>query len=382
MKTSALVCLCAIFVMASGCDNAVKEIVRDRADRRRMKAAEQLEAKETVQRERLAAEEKARQERETTERLEFEKGESEKLMATLPALARDRIKLLKEKRDELTDTLKDVAEDRRRAGAALALSEDRRGLEYTVYNVMTNQELNALAVKYTGSDFNALRSEFTEAIRFHKASRTELKQTLEKNAAEYQKQIKDVDKGVDEANRTAQNAVNTAHANIERRIKEIDKQRDELVKAKVKAGDPRMKTLDMQLERLEQLLELSGGSTAHMSATVRETAARKRFDRALEEKESKDTAAISESQFKGDLYNAAQIYRGRSFDRLQNAMTAQAAVLSERLFALEETLAVLEESAARMRLMEYADLVKLRDTIMSDARTKLGDALTAPVRGM
>jgi hypothetical protein len=371
MKIMMPMFLCAVVAVSSGCDKAVSGLFQDRSERRRTEAAA-----------RLAREEAVRLEREKAERLEYEKGETEKLTATLPALVKARIVLLRTKTDELTGALKGIAEDRRLAEKTLSSAEDRRGLEYTVYNVMTNQDLNALAEKYMGSDFSALRSEFTEAVRFHKTSHGALTQTLQKNAEDYRKQVKGVDDGVDSANLTARGAVNTANANIVKRIRKLEKDKQELAARKVKESDPRLKALDEQLERLEQLLELSGGSTAHIKATVLESSARRKFDRALDEKESKDTVAISESQFKGDLYNAAQIYRGRSVDRLLNAVTTQAAVLSERLCDLETTLETLQESEARMKMMEYADLVKLRDSVVSDTRVRLEKALVAPVGGM
>jgi hypothetical protein len=362
--------LCAGVVVSSGCDRVAATFFLDRAERRRMEEAE-----------RLAREESVRLEREKAERLEREKEEAEKLTATLPALVKARITLLTTRADELTGALKGIVADRKLAEKTLSSAEDRRGLEYTVYNVMTNQDLNALAEKYTGSDFSALKLEFTEAVRFHKTSHGELKQALQKNAEGYREQVKGIDVGVDAANRTAQGAINTANANIVKNIKKLEKDKQELVDRRVKADDPRIKAVDAQLERLEQLLELSGGSTAHVKATVLESSARRQGDRALEEKGSKDAAAITENVFKGDLYNAAQNYRGRSADRLLNAMTAQTAVLSERLFDLETTLGTLQESAARLRMMEYPDLVKLRDAVMSDTRLKLENALIAPVGG-
>ena len=352
---------CVVMTISSGCDDKRQQI-------------------ETAKR--LAREETARLEREKVEVLEREKSETEKLMATLPTLVKSRIKLLRTKADEITETLKGIADDRRLAERAVSSTEDRRGLEYTVYNVMTNQDLNTLAVKYTGSDFSALKSELTEAVRFHKTSHSALTQSLQNNAEVYREQVKDVDKGVDAANQNAQTAVNTAHENIRSRIEKLEKAKASVIAGLGRQSDraSKIEAIDVQIERLEQLLELSGGSTAHMSATLMESAARRQFDRALDEKESKDTTAISENQFKGDMYNAAQIFRGRSIDRLLNAMSSQAAVLSERLCTLETTLETLEESEARLKMMEYADLVKLRDTVMSDTRVKLGNALTMPAK--
>jgi hypothetical protein len=114
---------------------------------------------------------------------------------------------LRAKAEDLSDTLKSIAEDRRIAEKATASIEDRRGLEYTVYNVMTNQDLNRLAVKYTGGDFSALKVEFTEAVRFHKTSHSALAQELKGNAENYRMQVKDVDKSVELANQAAKNAV-------------------------------------------------------------------------------------------------------------------------------------------------------------------------------
>lgn len=365
-----IVCLAIGLTVFTGCDKALSGLFQDPAERRRTEGAE-----------RAAREELARQEREKTERLEHEKQETEKLMTTLPALVDTRIKMLRSKENELTDALKGIAGDRRLAEKAILSIDDRRGLEYTVYNLMTNQDLNTLAVKYVGCDFSALKSEFTEAIRFHKTSHAELTQTLKNNAEEYKKQVKDADKDVDVANQTAQNAVGIAHDNILRRIEKLEIQKRFLLESRVKESDPRLKAVDVQLERLQQLLEVSGGSTAHMNATLLESAARRKVTRAQDEKESKDATAISDSQSKGDLYNAAQIYRGRSIDKLLNAMSTQSNILSERLCAVEASADTLEESKVRLSLMEYPDLVKLRDEVVSDTRAKLGTALTAPVGG-
>lgn len=353
MSTMPILILVAAIVASSGCKKKSEDPV---LSARRMQALAQEQTKERLERERV---------------------EAENLRTMLTPLVKTRKELLKEKAEKLATALKEIASDKRLAEHAVASVEDRRGLEYTVYNVMTNQDLNALSVKYTGGDFGALKSEFTEAVRFHKTSRTELTQAMQNNASEYNRQVKGIDQAVDVANQSAQDSVNAAHANILKRIEKIEKEKKNLLMMRnVKEDDPRLTAINMQLERLEQLLELSGGSTEHVKATVMESSARRKFDRALDEKESKDAAAISANQFKGDLYNAAQIYRGRSIDRLLNAMTSQAAVLSERLCSLESALETLEESEARMRIMEYADLAQLRESIMRDARFKLEDGLT------
>jgi hypothetical protein len=356
--------LFAALLVNSGCDRIGPDFMRNRAAKQRMQKDTQL----ALQEERLRLAEEA-------ERRERERVEAEKLMVSLPNLIDARIKFLRAKAEDLSDTLKSIAEDRRIAEKETATIEDRRGLEYTVYNVMTNQDLNRLAVKYTGGDFSALKVEFTEAVRFHKTSHSALAQELKGNAENYRMQVKDVDKSVELANQAAKNAVQSAHANILSRIAKLEKEKNAMA-LKGSRSTRQINVIDAQLERLNQLLELSGGSTAHVNATLLESDARRKFDRALDEKESRDTAAISESQFKGDMFNAAEIYRGRTIDRLMNAMSAQVAVLSERLFTLETTLETLEESKARMQLMEYADLVKLRDSVMADTRDKLHDALS------
>lgn len=358
--------LFAALLVNSGCDRIGPDFMRNRAAKQRMQKDTQL----ALQEERLRLAEEA-------ERRERERVEAEKLMVSLPNLIDARIKFLRAKAEDLSDTLKSIAEDRRIAEKETATIEDRRGLEYTVYNVMTNQDLNRLAVKYTGGDFSALKVEFTEAVRFHKTSHTALAQELKGNAENYRMQVKDVDSSVELANQAAKNAVKSAHENILARIAKLEKEKGNVVSVyRGTQRDKKLEVIDMQLERLNQLLELSGGSTAHVDATLLESDARRKFDRALDEKESRDTAAISENQFKGDMFNVAEIYRGRTIDRLMNAMSAQVAVLSERLFTLETTLETLEESKARMQLMEYADLVKLRDSVMADTRDKLHDALS------
>ncbi|MDD3537740.1 MAG: hypothetical protein PHH65_05745 [Eubacteriales bacterium] len=372
MKPLILLPCCALIVASSGCEKAASTLINDRAERRRMETAE-----------RYARQESARLEREKKERLELEKQDTSKLLSMLPVLIKARRKLLRTKADELTDALQDIAADRRLADQAMASLEDRRGLEYTVYNVMTNTDLNALAVKYTGSDFSTLKLEFTESIRFHKVSYNKLTKELQKNADEYRKKVQNVDNEVDIANQNAQSSISATHANIIKRMDVLEREKTNIEsRNRSNKNEQRLAVINEQLERFSQLLELSGGSSAHIRATVLESSARRKFDRALDEKETKDTVAISDSQFNGDIYNASQIYRGRSIDRLQNAMLSQIAVLSERLCSLESMLQSLEVSESRMQIMEYADLVKLRNLVISDTRDKLGSALTAEIGEM
>ncbi len=97
--------------------------------------------------------------------------------------------------------------------------------------------------------------------------------------------------------------------------------------------------------------------------------ARRKFDRALDEKESQGYRQPFRKSIQGRHVQRRRNLQGcGTIDRLMNAMSAQVAVQSERLFTLETTLETLEESKARMQLMEYADLVKLRDSWMADTR--------------
>jgi len=325
--------------------------------------------------------EKAIQKREQEERLAREKEETVNLRTASSPLVKSREQRIKRESDKLTAELKAIAADRREVDATMSLVDDKRGLEYTVFNVMTNQTLNALAVKYSGSDFSALKSEFVEAVRFHKTSHTELTQTLKKNREEYRNQVAGIDKDVDSANTAAQTSINATHANIQKKISALEQKRESILRKLVgRSENAETKKIDEQLERLYQVLEVSTGSTLHIKATSLETGARRKYDTALEDKTVKDTGALKENLFKGDLYNAAQDYRGRSLDRLVNAMTTQAAVLSERLRSSEMALQELEDSEARMGLMEYPDLIKLREAITHDTRLKLEDGLTAPIK--
>jgi len=325
--------------------------------------------------------EKAFQKREQEERLAREKEEAVNLRTALSPLIKSRKQRIHGETSKLISELKAIAADRRDVDAAMSLVEDKRGLEYTVFNVMTNQTLNALAVKYSGSDFNALKSEFVESVRFHKTSNTELTQTLKKNREEYSRKVAGIDQDVDSANTAAQTSINVTHANIQKKITELEQKRDFIFRKLVgRSENAETKKIDEQLERLYQVLEVSTGSTLHIKATSFETGARRKYDTALEDKTVKDAEAIKDGQFKGDLYNAAQNFRGRSLDRLLNAMTTQAAILSERLDSAEMTLRELEDAETRMSLMEYPDLIKLREAITQDTRFKLENGLTAPIR--
>ena len=362
----------AILITLSGCkkaDESPLENLFTLGEEAKVREAQRLEREKKIQK------------REQEECLSREKEEAVNLRTALSPLVKSRKQRIQEDAAKLMAGLKVIATDRREFDEAMASVEDKRGLEYTVYNIMTNQTLNALAVRYTGGDFNALKSEFVESVRFHKTSTTELTQTLKKNREEYRNQVTGIDQAVDNANTSAQTSINATHANIQRKISELE-QRKEVIARRLtgKTENAETKKIDEQLERLYQVLEVSSGSTLHIKATSLETGTRRKFDIALEDKTVKDAEALKKSQFNGDMYNAAQDFRGRSIDRLLNAMTTQASVLSERLNSVETTLQELEDSETRMSLMEYPDLIKLREAITQDARLKLESGLTAPAK--
>ena len=110
--------------------------------------------------------EKAIQKREREERLAREKEEAVNLRTALSPLIKSRKQRISGETGKLISELKAIAADRRDVDAAISLVEDKRGLECTVFNVMTNQTLNALAVKYSGSDFKRVRG-FRSANESH-----------------------------------------------------------------------------------------------------------------------------------------------------------------------------------------------------------------------
>ena len=169
----------AILIVLSGCKKEEQRLEREKAIQKR------------VQDENLA-----REKREQEERLGREREESVNLRKALSPLVKSRKQRIKEEADTLIAELKAIEVDRREFDENMSSVEDKRGLEYTVYNIMTNQTLNALAVKYTGGDFSALKSEFVEAVRFHNSSHMELTQTLKKNREEYHNQVAGIDQAV------------------------------------------------------------------------------------------------------------------------------------------------------------------------------------------
>lgn len=308
-----------------------------------------------------------------------EKEDAANLRIKLDPLIKSRKQRIKDLSAKLIDELKSISADRRKVDEEMLLMEDKRGLEYTVFNITTNPVLNRLAVKYTGSDFSALKSEFVETVRFHKTSHSDLTQNLKKNRKEYHKQVTGINQGVESANTEAQNAIISTHNSIRKKIVELERKKAFIVRRlSGRTENAETKRIDERLERLYQVLEVSTGSSLHIKATSLETDARRNYDTALEEKTVKDAEALKESQFKGDLYNTAQNYRERSFDRLLNAMITQYSVFSEKLRSVDLILEDLEESEVRMSLMEYSDLIKLRETITHDARLKLEDSLNVP----
>lgn len=333
--------------------------------------------KSASKREKALAQERARiiQKEQHEQRMRDEAEATARFRLSISELIQQKKESLKAEAQMVKTCLSQIDEDKRMAESQITLS-DRRGAQYTLYSLLTNQTLTSLAVKYTGADFSALQSEFTEKIKFLNTDRQMTQRQLQKNAEMYMQEVEGIDEAVARANEGAAKELARAVSNVGDQIKKLEWEKRTLEKGlQSPRSRQRLEWVNEELNRLYLLENMNSSSATHQKATTLESSARKKTDNALLKKGDRDADVLVESQLRNTVYSITEVYRGRSIDKLLSAMDSKRNVLFVKLADIEHAFITLDESERKMDFMGNGDLAKLRDTISQSTTEKLGEVL-------
>jgi hypothetical protein len=211
---------------------------------------------------RRAKEEALRQEAVRQEKKETEREQTQSACAALEQFVAFKLKMFESSREGLDKKLEELKVDRQKLSTRLdELSEksmaDKSGTrESALFTVLKDPEINALAFKYIGNDFVAVRSEFAEKVRRALKLEQQKKTALDRNRAEY-------DKAVEERrNKARQNQQESAAAadtlkheisetdqrlqKLRRRVFSINKQERERVEREIRLTEVHLANLRSQ----------------------------------------------------------------------------------------------------------------------------------------
>jgi len=299
-----------------------------------------------------------------------------------------KIKMIAVDQDSLSDELVALEkEEDAKEKDAKRRNAKRRDKNERVDALLSSPTLNRLARAYMGEDLSAMRAEFRSrmgnVIRIHE----EGAKKLSDNRKKYKETMAAADADIDNKTKIASERLAAAKRDIEQGLPMLEKRLADLQKKlekieakdlKAKAGGPKLTPWERddlkrwQTERdvvMEQIASrkatsgLSGANIAHMEVTMAETAARRKTDSAIIEKEESDVQVLKDMTFEGDVFNLAVSYENRSLDRIRNAMMQTQNVWNEKLGVAEKKLAFLSASSGNMDFLNAEEVEQVRKRI-------------------
>ena len=117
---------------------------------------------------------------------------------------------------------------------------------------------------------------------------------------------------------------------------------------------------------------------AHLEATTAETSARRKYDTALEVRQSDDNDVHSDMQHKSDVYHVAGRYEQITLDKLRTAIRISSEFQAAKAAEARRKLDFITHSTANLELMKADEIedvrkkivAKLAEGVVDDGETK------------
>ena len=359
--------------------------------------AEQAAEREKAERkERLAKEEKERDE-----------GAVKMLHAYLDreeARLKDAIEEVKIAREAIDLDQKEISEELERVEKEYArlveVNKKRRTEFYEkaeyVMLILKSPELGRLYEKYCGEDLTAVRAKYeTEVnaiLKLHRESTARLRQNKDK----YYASVKGINEEVEQKNEAALRRARSAKAQTQGQLNKLREKKRQLEKSlsdeqnkrvvtyntsisgKIRETNgaknrrQRMEALSAEIERLnreiataEALASGNQAQMAHLEATTAETSARRKYDTALEVRQSDDNDVHSDMQHKSNVYHVAGRYEQMTLDKLRTAIRISSEFQAAKAADAQRKLDYITQSTANLELMKADEIENVRKKIVA-----------------
>ena len=211
---------------------------------------------------------------------------------------------------------------------------------------------------------------------------TEERSRLAANRRKYEETVADINEEVDKKNARARNSLEAANRGLTGRLaglyKDREKVQDEIrrleheirgsrVRAELERARANLASINFAIDNMEQVVALGKANTAHMSATLAETGARKRYDDALASRQDDDNDVHADMRHKGDVFSFAVSIENSTRDRLRDAMQRREEVLSLRVGEAQEKLNRLRKPTSNLDFMSAEAIDKMRKDMEAKA---------------
>lgn len=288
---------------------------------------------------------------------------------------------------EISEELESIEKEDARLAA---LSKKRREKRYDkaeyVMLILKSQEVGKLYEKYCGEDLTAVRAKYENEVnailKLHRESTARLRANKEK----YRKAIAGIDEAVDAKALQARRRLDSANKEAATNLRAMEKRRAKLMqemedteKGRISAGalsakarKEKIQKIAEELVRLDEMINtakavVSGRNVdyAQQDTQAAETSARRKYDTALEIRQSDDNDVHSDMQHESNVYHIAGRYEQMTLDKLRTAMRISSEFQAAKAAEARRKLDFITRSTANLELMKAEEVENVRKKIVA-----------------
>lgn len=254
--------------------------------------------------------------------------------------------------------------------------------------ILKNADLNALALKYLGSDFSVLEAECRNRIKTLIRMQSDSVKEIESNRLDYENSMKNLDKDIEVKMAVAKTTTQEANEALEKRLTSLLESRakkvalvaemrkrlvSRQVNNEIRRTQDEISELDKEIGKVQEVVNLSRANLSHLAVTEAETAARRKGDRAVMIKAERDNEITRRESHEKAVFLAASQYEARSLDALRMEMSTRMSSLGERQKEAKSKLEYIFETGSNADLLSAQDIRMVREQIAARLREKMID---------
>ena len=300
-------------------------------------------------------------------------------------------------RKELSEELENIEkEDARLASISKKRGQIRYDKAEYVLLILKSHGMGRLFDKYCGEDLTATRTKYENEVnailKMHRESTTRLR----KNKEKYFATVKGINEEVEQKNEIALRRARSAQAKTQGQLNNLREKKRQLEKrlsdeqnkrvvtvntsisGKIRETNgaknrrKRIEDLSAEIERIDREIKtaeaLASGNQAqmaHLEATTAETGARRKFDTAIEVRQSDDNDVHSDMQHESNIFQLAGRYEQITLDKLRTAMRVSSEFQSAKAAEARKKLEYITRSTANLELMKVDEIEDVRKKIVA-----------------
>lgn len=246
--------------------------------------------------------------------------------------------------------------------------------------ILKSDDVGRLYAKYCGEDLTAIRDQYEGEVNTVLNQYRRAREQLRKNKEKYYVAVREINADVEKKAEKATSMISDAGQEAERtyrdqtkRLAQLKAERARLQKG-LKGPSERRRVRDIEDEilRLEEvidttraLMSANKAQVAHLATTKAESSARRKFDTALEERQSDDNDVHADTQHEDNIYQIAKRYERGTLDKLRAEIFRSIKFQIARANDARQKLGFVTGTAANVDFMKADEIEGVRKKVMA-----------------